>query len=347
MLDIAKPARASYERQTRAERARDWAPVSIATMRHIAEQMGHPPDSLSEPLLRQAARGFLAPYRGPVHFAGQRHPLGETSVLLLTLSALRIDGAGMPPIPLVYITFVLAGRITVTPRDGEPTVMPPGAASAISDWRAFTIESSDGTRLLQLLMPTERLTERGAHLQSARFALDASQSLRAPLRGLALALADSSWTSSPLGELVAERTLHDLVAGMFLESEPYLLDPDDLRAGLRRRALSYIATHHREVTLNPRLVAEHLAVSLRHLQRAFEATGVSVARAIAARRADSAAVLLSAPGAAALTIEEVAQRAGFRSAFELRAAFRSEYAMLPSAYRDSRLGARSSVPEQP
>ncbi|CAN5580887.1 hypothetical protein BH10ACT7_BH10ACT7_19440 [soil metagenome] len=323
----------------------DWSPVSLGTMRHILEQMKGPRE-LSDEVLLEAAKGFLVPRPNSVHFATQRREIGAVTLVLMTMSAMRVTGESTRTPGTMYITFVLGGTITIRPRDGQPQLMPPGSASAITDWRSYETESTDGTRCLQIMIPEERLEQRGIRVRAPRFKLEGSRSLRVPLRGFALAIADASWHASPVGEQVAERTIEDLVVGMFLEADGYAMDSEDLRAGLRGRALSDIAQSHRSPDLTPSVVADHLAVSLRHLQRAFEDSGSSIANAITRRRAESAALLLTAPGASTLTIEEVAKRAGFSSAFELRAAFRSHYGMLPSEFRGSTVHASSYVPEE-
>ncbi|WBM80315.1 helix-turn-helix domain-containing protein [Cryobacterium breve] len=74
-------------------------------------------------------------------------------------------------------------------------------------------------------------------------------------------------------------------------------------------------------------------MSLRHLQRAFEGGGSTVAAEISRCRAESAAQLLLAPRTAGLTIADIATRSGYTSAFELRAGFRARYGVLPSQFR--------------
>ena len=313
-------------------------------MRHVLEQVKGRvyPDEI----LELAARGLMVPQSSTVNFAAQRRDLGDTTIALLTFSAMRFNGGGLNNTRVVYIGFVLGGSITITVPGDEPFVLRPGGASAVNDWSAFEVESSEGTRCLEIMIPATRLEDRGVRVHHGKFKLEGSRSLRSPLRNLALSFVDSSWTPSLHAEKVAERTIEDLVVGMFLESEGYAIDSEDLRAGLRGRAITEIGRSHRTPTLTPGVLAERLAVSLRHLQRAFEDSGESIASSITRRRAESAALLLSAPGATSLTIEEVAKRAGFSSAFELRAAFRSHYAMLPSEFRENSLAASSYVPEQ-
>ena len=315
-------------------------------MRHVLEQLRGPRETSDDDLQKIAPR-FLVPSPGTVHFATQRRRLGSTLLVLMTLSAMRVQGARTPDArQRLHVGFVLGGAITIAPRGGDPVRLGPGGSCAISDWSSFEVESSNGTRCLNLLLPHDRLTDRGVHVSAARFSLDGARSLRSPLRGFALAIVDASWNASTVGELVAERTIEDLVVGMFLEVDGYAMDSEDLRAGLRARAIAEIAATHRRTELSPAAVAERLRVSLRHLQRAFENSGESVAHAIARHRAESAALLLLAPGAAGLTILEVARDSGFSSAFELRTAFRDRYGMLPSEYREASGAERRYAPQQ-
>ena len=313
--------------------AESWEPLSVTALRHVLTQMLGGVD-LPDRALTQTAKHFLAPAGRPVRFSAERRRLGATELITMSHSALRVVGVEHPNArDLVHVAFVLRGSATITPRAGDAVRLGPGGSCAVGDWSAFDLECSDDSRGLHIVVQRSRLADRGVHVSSSRFNVDSARSLRAPLRGFALSIADPSWSASTVGELVAERTLEDLVVGMFLEADGYAIDSEDLRAGLRGRALAEIAANHRDAALTPAVVAAHLSVSLRHLQRAFENADQSVAHAIASRRAESAALLLVSPMASALTMQQIARDCGFSSAFELRAAFREHYSMLPSEYR--------------
>ncbi|MEC5149748.1 helix-turn-helix domain-containing protein [Cryobacterium sp. GrIS_2_6] len=147
-------------------------------------------------------------------------------------------------------------------------------------------------------------------------------SLAAPMLVLALAVVEAAWTPTTIGVSVTERTIEDLVVGLFLQGEGDAMDSAELRAGLRMRAVAHIAARHRNRDLSPAVVAAQLGASLRHLQRAFEDGGSTVASEISRCRAESAARLLLAPRTAGLTIADIATRSGHTSAFEVRAGFR-------------------------
>jgi AraC-like DNA-binding protein len=310
-----------------------WEPLAVATMRHVLDQVYGRVD-LPDTAVAQIAQHFLAPVESELRFAAERRLLGGTALITMTHSALRVVGAETPASrELVHIAFVLRGTVTITPKAGDAVALGPGASCAVGDWSAFDLECTDSVRGFHIVLQSSRLADRGVHVRPSRFTVDSGRSLRAPLRGFALSVADASWSASTVGELVAERTIEDLVVGMFLEADGHSMDGEDLRAGLRARALVEIAANHRDPRLTPAVVAARLSVSLRHLQRAFEHAEQSVAHAIASRRAESAALLLVSPMASGHTMQQIAQHCGFSSAFELRAAFRDHYAMLPSEFR--------------
>lgn len=323
----------------------DWVPLSVPAMRHVFDQVRGTRD-IPDAALALAAQGFLAPQPGAVHFAAQRRVVGSTALILMTLSALRVTGRGHDTSSGIHVGFVVDGRITLTLRaTGETTVLGPGSVCVVTNWDWFDVESASGTRCLHIIVPENRLRERGVRVRANRFRLDASRSLRTPLRAFALAVADANWKATPIGVRIAEQTIEDLLVGMFLEADGYAMDGEDLRADLRARALAEIADSHRQPDLNPAVVAERLGVSLRHLQRAFEESTTSVSAEITHKRADTAALLLVAPGAAALTVAEIAKHSGFSSTFELRAAFRAHFGMLPSELRSAGKVPLSFAPE--
>lgn len=228
---------------------------------------------------------------------------------------------------------MINGSVRVGHDDKTGEVLGPQSAWAISRWSRYALETTGPTRGITILIPEEKLADRGIRLRAHQFKLGAASSLSQPLRSFVTSVTGPAWTPSSVGQVVAERTIEDLVVGMFLEVDGYAMDSVDLRAGLRGRAVNHIAAGHREPDLTPTLVAEQLGVSLRHLQRAFEQSGNSLTQKISRTRCESAAILLMAPGGVTMTMGEIAKHAGFRSTFELRAGFKVRYGMLPSMYR--------------
>lgn len=279
------------------------------------------------------------PHSAPAHAPARHRVIGSTVLLMVTRSPTRLTSNDFGASEMMHIAFLLNGSGDIrrvgdaaVPLDGDSVV-------TVVNWNRVVTQCARGTRSLHVILPLARLTARGVRPNPNRLVLEGASSLRTPLRNFALSLTDDSWRTNPVAEQVAERTLEDLIVGMFLEVQATSLDADELRAGLRVRALDFIARHHGDASLNPGAVADALHVSLRHLQRSFSSADTTIAETIAERRTESAALLLAAPGAKNLTIAQIASRAGFSSPFELRTAFRARFGQLPSVFRDLKVSA--------
>ncbi|POH62528.1 hypothetical protein C3B61_16915 [Cryobacterium zongtaii] len=312
-----------------------WVPIPVGAMQHIIAQAG--PVPLPDRVVTALARRFFVPESTVFHFSAKRRLVGQTSVTLTTQSPFRFDGSTDLTPGLLHVVFLLNGRMGIRIGGGPVRNLRPISGYTVPGWDDVTLESTEMTRGLAIQLPQSRLAERGVRVRSDHQPIDDSGSLGLPLRLFALSIVDSAWSPSGVGTLMVERTLEDLVVGLLLEGDGYAMDSEDLRTGLRLRARTQIDARHRDPDLTPATLAAQLGVSLRHLQRAFEGSGETVAHEIARARAESAAMLLTMPHSTGLTIADVAARAGYSSTFELRAGFRARYAMLPSEYRSHRL----------
>ncbi|HEV7948988.1 MAG TPA: helix-turn-helix transcriptional regulator [Glaciihabitans sp.] len=276
----------------------------------------------------------------------QRRILGQTRVTLAPQSSFRLHGrretaaptAGRVATPngVVHVGFLLGVGEHPLEARGEHALVETPADYTQTRREAISDIIPDSPSGLDIELPQGRLLDRGVRLRGERMLPREGTSLGGPLRAFALSLFDSAWAPTKIGSAVAERTIEDLVVGMFLEFDDTAIDVDDLRAALRARAVSQIDEKHRDINLTPTRIAEQLGVSLRHLQRAFEHSGTSLTATICHRRTESAAMLLTAPGSRGLTMTEIAAHSGFASSFELRAAFRSQFGVLPSEFRRDR-----------
>nr|RZI36992.1 hypothetical protein BJQ95_00593 [Cryobacterium sp. SO1] len=322
-----------------------WVPIPVGAMQHIIAQAG--PAPLPDRALAALARRFFVPESTVFHFSAKRRLFGRTSVTLTTQSAFRFDvGTDATP-DVLHVAFLLNGRMGIRIGGGPMRTLRPISGYTVPGWDAMTLEATEMTRGLAIQLPQSRLADRGVRVRSDSQPIDDAGSLGLPLRLFALSIVDSAWSPSGVGTLIVERTIEDLVVGLLLEGDGYAMDGEVLRIGLRARARAQIDARHRDPDLSPATLAAQLGVSLRHLQRAFEGSGDTVAHEIGRARAESAAVLLTMPHSAGLTISDVAAKAGFSSTFELRAGFKARYAMLPSEYRSHRLLAgteRNSAP---
>lgn len=311
-----------------------WKPIQASAMRHIIERMSNV--AASDEHVARATQGFWTRTDSVFHFSAQVRAIGDTVVMRTTQSALRIRGDEVRSTGTVHIAFLLDGSCEFGQSNGDVHTISRGGLFVTSDWAGYNLTAPESTRVLSIRMRESRLQERGVRVAAHQYRFGgAGPSLSAPLRELGLSIADASWNPSKPALMVAGRAVEDLVVGMFLEAGGYAMDSEDLRAGLRSRAMAYIAERHRDQALSPQAVAAPLGVSLRHLQRAFQDSGTSIAAEIAGQRAETAALYLASPGARTATMGELAARSGFSSAYELRAAFAARFGMLPSAYRST------------
>lgn len=102
---------------------------------------------------------------------------------------------------------------------------------------------------------------------------------------------------------------------------------------LRARAFAHIEAHLADPGLGPEAVAAALHVSVRYLQRAFEAEGETVAGWIRARRLERCRRDLRNPGLDSRSVSAVAARWGLVNAAHFSRSFRATYGVSPREYR--------------
>ena len=112
-----------------------------------------------------------------------------------------------------------------------------------------------------------------------------------------------------------------------------IADRPDALEQLRREAIRIIDEQFADPELYPEVIARRLGVSLRQLQRAFSAGGISVARRLRNRRLEHAVQMLGASGMRSLSVKQIAQKSGFATAYALRTAVEAQYGCAPSELR--------------
>lgn len=310
-----------------------WEPIPSWAVRQILQDYAGDP---SPDVVAKVGRHLWVPRGQPFHYSDHKRTVGDISLMETEQSAFRsVRRADATEDGILSIGVVTSGRTRMERSERGSEVVPAGGAYVLRSWSTWTVEVSDATRGTVVRIPEEKLRNRGIRVRPDRVRLDGATSLAAPLAAFISSVVRRDWHPTAVGEGVVERAVEDLVVGMLLEANGYAMDSEDLYTGLRARAASVITREHRGSDLTPAVVAGHLGVSLRHLQRAHEQTGATIAAAISAERTRSAALLLVAPGAVTLTLSEIARRCGFGSTFELRNQFRTAYGMLPSQYRAS------------
>jgi AraC-like DNA-binding protein len=328
-----------------------WVPLPREAVEKVASLVGN--TSPDESTSKRLTRAFLVKEGSRFHIDSKQRMIGNSLVSLITAGPYRYEGASTRPPETLQVGFVINGTLSIQKAGGSLETFCAGEAFAIADWRRVALESPGPSRVLSLRLGLHRLRDLGLKFGSEHARFDGSAVQASPVRLFALALLDGSWKPNPFGvaSQMVERVLDELVIGMFLDAVSTASDTSDLQAILRARAIHFIGAEHHHAELTPTTVAAHLGVSVRHLQRAFQGERMSTTQLILHHRFTSAALILRGLSTRNLTMEEVANRVGFSSTFELRAAFKSQMGILPSAFRinaqpkpPAELNASSPVP---
>lgn len=156
------------------------------------------------------------------------------------------------------------------------------------------------------------------------------------------AAAARSEAISRLGSYYFERLLQEMVIGVAVEGAAP--SPSSEGADLFRQGVAVIDSQLSDQELAPHVIASQVRISLRQLQRAFQAHGTTVERQIRRRRVDHAVDLLSDRAYDQLSITDIARHSGFSNGSSLARAMRQEDSAAPAEVRRAsrRPGARSA-----
>jgi len=104
-----------------------------------------------------------------------------------------------------------------------------------------------------------------------------------------------------------------------------------------QKAMAFIERNLSDDAINPEMVANHLGISSRHLQRIFKTLGTSFNRLIREHRLCACAKDLTNPQLAHLDVTSVAFYWGFKDCAHFSRAFKDYYGVPPSQYRAQHL----------
>lgn len=114
--------------------------------------------------------------------------------------------------------------------------------------------------------------------------------------------------------------------------------------GPLRQALAVIMRLHGDPRLGSRRIAEAVNLSVRQLERQFQAHGTTIAREVRRARLEAAVRLLGEDPTGAMSIDEIAHRVGFSGGSPLARAMLREGLPTPSAIRMGMLHQTGAVP---
>lgn len=201
--------------------------------------------------------------------------------------------------------------------------------------RPYRIAFSDDFRMTVAMFPRHLVQLPGPHmsqLTAVRLAGDSGlASLISPLmRGLSAQMTDSGVVATHLGNAVV-----DLVTAAFAQ-QLALPVQDGSPVGHRVLAAQvhrFIDQNLNDPDLNSRSIAAAHFVSVRHLQKVFEAEGESVSTLLRLRRLERCRRDLADPHMADCAIATVGARWGFADAAHFSRIFRIAFGASPREYR--------------
>lgn len=206
-----------------------------------------------------------------------------------------------------------------------------GQAAFLHPHRHATIEAKTTGVGVCVWMPWNSLQEVEDGVQLPGQVMP-STPLTAGLRAFVTSLLTQQSEPTLYTDYLVERVIVEMAFGVLLESVPKNISGSrDVRAIDRARSLMLV--RRSEPDFGVAELAIELHMSTRHVQRTFAAENSAPADELRGMRIDLANELLGDPAYDPLTIADIAQHAGFKTAAALRRAFAARGLPLPSRAR--------------
>lgn len=208
---------------------------------------------------------------------------------------------------------------------GGIVLAPPGVTRGLrcdGDWR-----------ITAAYVPRAALAAAGATLPRAERILAERRPLDKAMQAFIEQVLAADEQATAIERYAIEQLILEMSRAILLDRVSATPGQTSPRALLRDRAVAVITQQCGDPTLNPTLVAHEVQSSLRQLQMVFAEGATSVAGEIRRQRARLAKSLLGDDRFDELSIEQIAQRAGFHSPMSLRRALDDGYGITPRALR--------------
>lgn len=189
------------------------------------------------------------------------------------------------------------------------------------------------TTLLVVVLSAAVLNAAGIEAPLDHGPLASTSALVSATVSLASSFTTADVETSEVAERHLARAIEELTIGIFLQSAGFRRSEEPAVIDARAAALDVIEQRFAEAELSPTEVAAALNVSVRHLQRAFQAGAETVSAAIRERRTRAAVDVLTDRNATALSLPEVAARSGFGTVGEMRRAVSAVTGLSPRILR--------------
>lgn len=246
--------------------------------------------------------------------------------------------------PVLHCMLVAAGSVSVAPTldSRRRHRADAGRGLFLRSRSDYLLAWSDEAEVIVVSAPEAVVAAFGAPLDESDGPLFAGDSaLVAPATAYFRSLLSGAARPGRVATYALSRLSEEMVGSLFLERASVGAGPVKVQPSLYRRALALIASRRADSELTVPSLAAELAVSPRHLQRAFSEQGTSPAMEIRRLRVELAVQLLTEQRYDVLSVEEVSRFAGFTSADDLRRAFRLQGEPSPTRVRAQRRAPRT------
>ncbi|MGV9862684.1 AraC-like ligand-binding domain-containing protein [Rhodococcus koreensis] len=221
-------------------------------------------------------------------------------------------------------------------QDGREAALTPGDFAIYDTTRPYQLSFDDRFRMLVVMFPRHllRVPPDGIAQLTAR-RVSGRQGLGAVVTPLVRGLGEQIADASPTVALHLGDAVLDLVAAAFAE-QLHLADgliPRSRGDELQARVTAFIDERLPDRELDVRSIAAAHHISVRHLQKMFEAEGDTASGWIRRRRLEQCRRDLADPRYRELTVSAIGARWGFTDAAHFSRLFKATHGSTPRAYR--------------
>ncbi|WP_181419827.1 helix-turn-helix domain-containing protein [Arthrobacter psychrolactophilus] len=244
---------------------------------------------------------------------------GETSVFKFSLTpgiskvVSQADGNDS-----LILVFILTGTMRLLEDETEPGLTAhPGQSWMYNRATEFQMEVLEEATFTAITLPVQVLRDFGIKEFPSLHALASIPSLAPAALGFVKQALEHELPISSVAGYFMEKLLHEMVGGIMLEDLGAKVTGTG-RKSTFDQAMAYIGATAGDRDLTPARLAEELSVSLRQLQREFKRNNLTIAEVMRNHRIDLAVKLLKDPKLEVLSLEKIAEHAGFSSLVQMR-----------------------------
>lgn len=269
-------------------------------------------------------------------FAATGIDFGETTVAMFTVTkGVMSAGATSRSAESLVMFFLLSGKMRLVDEDAESDIaFSDGDICLFGMDTNFGIHVDEEAKFLSVSLPTQVIAHFGQNQYPALGHLDSNASMVAPTLAFLKAAVEAEGDIASVAAYFMENLVHEMVGGILLEDFGAIIG-GTTRPSVFKQALAYIAATAGNSELTPQTLADELSVSVRQLQREFKQQGLTVSETIKRQRVELAVQLLKDPRLEVLSLEKIAEHAGFTSLIQLRRALGEANLGHPSRLRSS------------